>query len=95
MAKRAKKIDKKHVNIEENIFFYETYIKTESILSNKNLEYSNIKKVYETETKFIFLFKKNRYMFVTKDDFIIGDSNSFREFLKSKLNSKATKYIVK
>jgi hypothetical protein len=34
-------------------------------------------------------------MFVTKDAFVIGDSNSFREFLKSKIDNKATKYIIK
>ncbi len=45
--------------------------------------------------KFIFLFKKNRYMFVTKDAFVIGDSNSFREFLESKIDNKTIKYIMR
>jgi len=95
MKKRWKKVDKEYVNTEEKIYFYETCIKEESISGNKDFEYSNIKKVYETDTKFIFLFKKNRFMFVTRDAFVIGDSNSFREFLKSKIDNKATKYIIK
>lgn len=95
MAKRAKKIDKKYVNTEEKIYFYEGYLKKESEYTNNNFDYSLIKKVYETDTKFIFLLKKNRYIFITKDAFVIGDSNSLREFLKSKIDNKATKYIIK
>ena len=95
MEKKGKKVDKEYVNTEEKIYFHETCIKEESISGNKDFEYSNIKKVYETDTKLIFLFKKNRYMFITKDAFVIGDSNSFREFLKSKIDNKATKYIIK
>lgn len=68
-VKRCKKIGKKYVNTEKKKYFYETCIKEESISGNKDLEYSNIKKVYETDTTFIFLFKKNIYTFVSKDSF--------------------------
>jgi hypothetical protein len=95
---RSIKVREKYKNdncIELSVYFYETCIKEESILGNKSLEYSNIKKVYETDTKFIFRFKDKGYTFVSKDSFVIGDSNSFREFLKSKIDNKATKYIIK
>lgn len=98
ILKEPREVNEKYKNdncIELSVYFYETCIKTESILGNKSLEYSNIKKVYETDTKFIFRFKDKGYTFVSKDSFVIGDSNSFREFLKNKIDNKATKYIIK
>ncbi|MEG2289293.1 MAG: YcxB family protein [Clostridium sp.] len=84
---------KNHNYIENIVYFYETCIKTESELGNNNINYSHIKKVYETPEKFIFLSKNKQYVLVSKDSFIVGDSNKFRDFLKEILAPKVIKDI--
>lgn len=91
---RIKK-DKKYIGTDQSVFFYEDNIKKDIVDNSYEFDYSQIKEVYETDTKFIFILKSLKYTFITKDSFVIGDSNSFREFLKNKIDNKATKYIIK
>ncbi|MEG0309219.1 MAG: YcxB family protein [Clostridium sp.] len=96
MLKEKKDIIDKYKNhnyIEHIVYFYETCIKTESELSNNSINYSHIKKVYETPEKFIFLSKNKQYVLVSKDSFVVGDSNKFRDFLKEILAPKVIKNI--
>jgi len=89
------KEDKKYIGTDQSVFFYEDNIRKDIVDNSYEFDYSKIKEIYETDTKFIFVLKSLKYTFITKDSFVIGDPNNFREFLKSKIDDKATKYIVK
>ncbi|MCI9178143.1 MAG: YcxB family protein [Clostridia bacterium] len=82
---QSKKIQNNLVNY---YFFYENYFKIKNSIGNSKLKYYKLYKVYENENYFYLYLNKDNCLIIEKTGFMIGNADSFRNFIKSKVRFK-------
>lgn len=83
--------DKVQKNLINYYFFYEKYFRVKNTLGNSKLKYYKLYRVYENEQYFYLYLDKSNALIVEKNGFMIGNVNSFRNFIKNKVRFKFKK----
>lgn len=79
-------------NIKNTFEFYDDKIEIKNKKSTSTLEYSDLYKVYETNDTFYIYLNKMQALIISKDCFLIGDTEKLRTLL---LKNFEKKYISK
>ncbi len=77
--------DKIQKNLVNYYFFYEKYFKVKNKLGDSKINYTKLYRVYENENYFYLYFDKDNAFIVEKSGFLIGDVESFENFIKNKV----------
>lgn len=83
--------DKVQKNLVNQYCFYDKYFEISNTLGNSKFKYYKLYRVYETSNYFYLYLNKTNALIIEKAGFMIGNSNSFKKFIKTKVGFKFKK----